>query len=236
MYRLQGSEETMEYGRIVEGLFLSRPNRFVALVKVQGRTERVHVKNTGRCRELFTEGARVFLEEAPGSERKTKYDLVAVEKGGLMVNVDSSAPNKVAREWVESGALFGDVNKIRPETTYGSSRFDFYIETGGENLFLEVKGVTLQRHGVALFPDAPSLRAVRHVQELMQARAQGYGACVLFVIQMTGVSYFTPNTETHPAFGTVLRRAADEGVLVLACDCTVWEKGMCVRGPVEVRL
>lgn len=226
----------MEYKSITKGLFLKRPNRFIADVQIGSRIERVHVKNTGRCRELLVQGAEVFLEKSDAPGRKTGYDLVAVRKGSRLINMDSTAPNRAVGEWLAAGSFFPRVTEIRPETTYGSSRFDFYIRTGGgDRILIEVKGVTLEREGAALFPDAPSERAVKHVKELMQAKKEGYETCVLFVIQMTGVSYFMPNQETHPAFCQALWEAADCGVRILAYDCEVWESGMRLRKPVEIR-
>lgn len=226
----------MEYKNIYKARFLSRPNRFIAYVELAGKQQQVHVKNTGRCRELLTAGAEVYLEKAENPERKTKYDLVAVRKGSRLVNMDSGAPNKAVKEWLEKGGLFQNIQLVRPETVYGGSRFDFYAETEEEKIFIEVKGVTLEHDGVVSFPDAPSERAVKHVRELMRAVTEGYHAYVLFVIQMTDVSYFMPNEETHPAFGQVLREAAENGVCIKAYDCKVWEKGMAIRSPVEVRL
>lgn len=226
----------MEYKEIQTGRFLSRPNRFVAYVEMAGQIEKVHVKNTGRCRELLTEGAEVLLERAGNPARKTVYDLVAVRKDGRLVNMDSAAPNRAAGEWLEKRELFSDIKCIRPETRYGSSRFDFYVETENEKIFLEVKGVTLEEDGTGMFPDAPSLRAVKHVEELIQAKEEGYGAYILFVIQMKGVRSFIPNQRTQPAFCRILREACHRGVRILAYDCKVWEKGMEIDAPVEVIL
>lgn len=226
----------MEYKEIQTGRFLSRPNRFVAYVEMAGQIEKVHVKNTGRCRELLTEGAEVLLERAGNPARKTVYDLVAVRKDGRLVNMDSAAPNRAAGEWLEKRELFSDIKCIRPETRYGSSRFDFYVETENEKIFLEVKGVTLEEDGTGMFPDAPSLRAVKHVEELIQAKEEGYGAYILFVIQMKGVRRFIPNQRTQPTFCRILREACHRGVRILAYDCKVWEKGMEIDAPVEVIL
>ena len=226
----------MRYQKIVEGAFVDRPNRFIAHVNVDGRLETVHVKNTGRCRELLLPGARVYLEESDNPSRKTRYDLVKVWKGDRLVNMDSQAPNKVVQEFLEQGKLFRNVTKIRPETTYGKSRFDFYVEADGEKIFIEVKGVTLEEDGVVRFPDAPSERAVKHVEELVAAKKDGYQVYVLFVIQMERVSYFTPNDRTHKAFADALRRAAGEGVKVLAYECLVTMDGLEISKEVEVRL
>lgn len=226
----------MEYGHIKEGLFESRPNRFIAYVTTDGARERVHVKNTGRCRELLVENARVYLEQSDNPQRSTACDLVAVRKGERLINMDSQAPNKVVEEWLRGGGLFPDATLIRPEMKYGNSRFDFYVETPREKILIEVKGVTLEHEDVALFPDAPSERAVKHVRELAEAVQAGYRACVLFVIQMEGVRFFTPNYKTHPAFARALQEAAQAGVEVLAFDCRVRPESMTVREPVPVRL
>lgn len=211
----------MKYERIVKGKFLERPNRFVAYVDIDGRKETVHVKNTGRCKELLRPGAIVYLQEFDPSARKTKWDLIAVEKNGRIINMDSQIPNKVVKEWLESGGLFQNVTKIRPEYTYGDSRVDLYVEADGKKVLIEVKGVTLEEDGRVRFPDAPSERAVKHVEELKRAVGEGYEAYIFFVIQMKDVRYFTPNMDTHPAFGEALREAALAGVHVIAYDCQV---------------
>ncbi len=226
----------MKYRQIVSGRFVERPNRFVARVEIENQMETVHVKNTGRCRELLQDGAVVYLEKSDNPNRSTLYDLVAVEKGNRMVNMDSQAPNKAVEEWLREGGLFSHVTLVRPETKYGNSRFDFYIETENEKIFMEVKGVTLEEDGVVRFPDAPSERAVKHVQELVAAKRAGYRAFVMFVIQMEGVKYFTPNEDTHPAFAEALSTAAEAGVEVLAYDCKVTPESMVINLPVEVRL
>ena len=211
----------MIYDNIVQGIFLERPNRFIAYVEVEGKKETVHVKNTGRCKELLQPGAVVYLQKSANPDRKTAYDLVMVQKGERLINMDSQIPNKVVEEWLYKKQLFHDLVFVRPETKYGNSRFDFYIETATEKIFLEVKGVTLEEEGVVRFPDAPSERAVKHMEELIEARRAGYRACVIFVIQMKGVKYFTPNFDTHPEFGKVLYRAAEAGVEIFAYDCRV---------------
>ena len=226
----------MHYKNIVEGRFLDRPNRFIAQVMLDGRTETVHVKNTGRCRELLVKGAKVYLEKSDNNARSTAYDLVAVEKGDRTVNMDSQAPNKAAEEWLRGGGLFPDVTMVRPETKFGNSRFDFYVETNQEKIFIEVKGVTLEEEGVVRFPDAPSDRAVKHVEELVEAKQNGYRVFVLFVIQMDGVRYFTPNRQTHPEFAKALCKAAEAGVEVLAYDCRVTPDSMTINNPVPVVL
>lgn len=201
----------MKYENIIKGRFIQRPNRFIAYVDIDGKQEKVHVKNTGRCRELLIPGVAVYLERSANPARSTAYDLVAVEKEGRMVNMDSQAPNRVVLEWLHTKQLFPDLVSVRPETVYGNSRFDFYIETASEKIFMEVKGVTLEEEGEVRFPDAPSERAVKHVEELIRARQEGYGAYVLFVIQMKGVSHLVPNAKTHPEFAQALQRAVREG-------------------------
>lgn len=226
----------MIYNRMVLGTFLERPNRFIAYVEVEGRKETVHVKNTGRCAELLQTGARVYLQESDNPDRKTKWDLIAVEKGSRMVNMDSQIPNKVVKEWLEAGHLFENITRIQPEFTYGNSRFDLYVEADGKRIFIEVKGVTLEQDGVVRFPDAPSDRAVKHVEELKAAVKEGYEAYVFFVIQMKDVRYFTPNMDTHPAFGEALRDAARAGVHVLAYDCEVSSDRIAIADIVPVVL
>ena len=226
----------MKYERIEKAVFLERPNRFIAYALVAGRRETIHVKNTGRCAELLKAGAVIYVQESLKPERKTKWDLIAVEKGDRMVNMDSQIPNRVAQEWIEAGNLFGESPFVRAETTYGNSRFDLYVEADGRKCFVEVKGVTLEEDGVARFPDAPSERAVKHVEELCKAVKDGYEAYVLFVIQMKGIREFSPNENTHPEFAAALRRADQEGVRILAYDCAVTEDSMTIDAPVRVRL
>lgn len=227
----------MKYQEIVTAEFLERPNRFIAYVDLCGERTKVHVKNTGRCRELLKDRARVYLERNHSETRATAYDLVAVDKDGNLVNMDSTAPNRVAGEWLRAGGLYEDVSLVRPEKTFGNSRFDFYLESAsGEKAFIEVKGVTLEREGAAAFPDAPSERALKHVEELIEARKQGYDAYLLFVIQMKGVRYVEPNLDTQPAFGEALKRARRAGVRLLAYDCLVKEDGLEMDAPVPVYL
>lgn len=226
----------MKYQNVTEGRFLDRPNRFIAHVEIDGREENVHVKNTGRCRELLREGAVVYLEKSHKTERKTAYDLIAVKKGERLINMDSQAPNKVTEEWLLKRELFPDLIFVRPETVYGKSRFDFYIETEREKIFMEVKGVTLEENGVLRFPDAPSERAVKHVEELINAKKAGYQAYILFVIQMKGAAYFTPNGKMHPEFAEVLKKAAAAGVKILAYDCNAEPDSLEIADCVEVRL
>lgn len=226
----------MRYSNITEGRFLSRPNRFIAYVDIGGKTEKVHVKNTGRCRELLTENAVVYLEKSNNTKRSTAYDLVAVKKGERMINMDSSAPNKAVGEWLPLEDLFQSVKSVRAEKTYKNSRFDFYIETESTRAYLEVKGVTLEKQNAVFFPDAPSERAVKHVEELMEAVKDGYEAYIVFVIQMEGADYFAPNTQTQPLFTEILKRASAEGVKILAYDCEVTPDSMRIRKPVPVIL
>lgn len=226
----------MIYDRMVEGTFLRRPNRFIAHVEIDGKEEVVHVKNTGRCAELLQQGTKVFLQPSANPERKTGWDLIGVEKGQRLVNMDSQIPNAVVKEWLEKGNLFHNIIRIKPETTYGGSRFDLYVEADGKKCFIEVKGVTLEEDGVVRFPDAPSERAVKHVNELAEAVKAGYEAYVFFVIQMSDVRYFTPNMDTHPAFGEALRKAAAAGVQVMAYDCRVTKNSIELRQEVPVVL
>lgn len=226
----------MKYSNITEAVFLSRPNRFIAYVDLDGKTEKVHVKNTGRCRELLTENAKVYLEKSTNAKRSTAYDLVAVKKGERIINMDSNAPNKAVGEWLSGNELFPTLREVRAEKTYKNSRFDFYVETQETKAFLEVKGVTLERDNAVYFPDAPSKRAVKHIEELIEAVRDGYEAYIIFVIQMEGADYFAPNKETQPAFAEALKRASKEGVKVLAYDCEVTPGTMQIRKPVPVRL
>lgn len=226
----------MNYKHIVQGEFVARPNRFIAQVKIEGKLHTVHVKNTGRCRELLLPGAQVYLEKSENPTRKTAYDLIAVKKGELLINMDSQAPNRVAQEWLLKKDFFPDLIEVYPEKTYGNSRFDFYVETAKERIFMEVKGVTLEEHRVVRFPDAPSERAVKHVEELIRAKKEGYRAVVLFVIQMEQADYFTPNARTHPQFAQVLREAAGQGVEILAYNCLVTKESMDMHCPVPVIL
>ncbi len=226
----------MNYERIQKAFFIERPNRFIAYVRLNGKKETIHVKNTGRCAELLVPGVPVYVQESTNPSRKTKWDLIAVEKGKRLINMDSQIPNKVVQEWIEGGNLFHDVRLVRPETTYGNSRFDLYVEAGERKIFIEVKGVTLEEEGVCRFPDAPSERAVKHLEELIRAKKEGYDAYVFFVIQMKDVRYFTPNTDTHPAFAEALKKAAAAGVKILACDCEVTPDSIAIRKPVDVVL
>ena len=225
----------MKYGKMVKGIFLSRPNRFIAKIEIAGKEETVHVKNTGRCRELLPPGAEVWCEVSNNPNRKTKYDLITVRKGDRLINMDSQAPNAAAMEWLLSGGL-GQVEDLKPETFHGDSRFDFSFTLDGKPCLMEVKGVTLENDGVCAFPDAPTERGVKHIQGLIRAAKEGYGAYILFVIQMADVKYLHPNDATDPAFGAALREAAENGVQILAMDCAVTPDTMELRLPVLVKL
>ena len=225
----------MFYTNMVPGTFLSRPNRFIAYVEIDGRTETVHVKNTGRCRELLPAGARVWCQRSDNPARKTKYDLITVRKGELLINMDSQAPNIAAEEWLRSGGL-GEIENLRRETVHGDSRFDLSFVKDGRQCFLEVKGVTLENDGVCAFPDAPTERGAKHLRGLLRAAQEGYGAYVLFVIQMSPVRYLHPHDATDPQFGQALRQAAAGGVQVLAMDCRVTEDSMEIQSSVRVEL
>lgn len=224
----------MTYDHILPGIFLDRPNRFIAHVEIAEITETVHVKNTGRCRELLIPGANVYVQKIGNPNRKTNYDLIAVEKGSLLINLDSLAPNQVAAEYLHR--RFPELTLLRSEVKYGNSRFDFYLETPSECWFIEVKGVTLEVNGTAKFPDAPTLRGIKHLQELTKCLNEGYRAMVLFVIQMKGVTHFHPNDDTHPEFGAALREAVRQGIDVLAVDCLVTPESLTIDCPVEVSL
>lgn len=219
-----------------EGIFLERPNRFIAHVEIAGQKEIVHVKNTGRCRELLRPGTTVFVQRAANPERKTKWDLIGVQKGERLVNMDSQIPNRVVEEWLRTGNLFPNLTTIRPETTYGKSRFDFYLETPERKIFMEVKGVTLEVDDIVRFPDAPTERGVKHLRELMKAAEDGYETYVFFVIQMKGVRYFAPNAVTHPEFALALQEASKKGVKILAYDCRVEKDLIELRETVPVYL
>lgn len=226
----------MRYENIYRGKFIERPNRFIACVEIDGQIETVHVKNTGRCRELLRPGAVVYVQDNLRPGRKTRWDLIAVEKGGRTVNMDSQIPNKVVKEWLEEGGLIKNITAIRTEYTYGNSRIDLYVEAGDRKILIEVKGVTLEENGIVRFPDAPSERAVKHVHELETAVGDGYEAYVFFVIQMKDVHYFTPNMDTHPEFGEALKEAAKKGVHIVAYDCLVEKDSIFIHSEVPVVL
>jgi len=225
----------MYYTNMTPGIFLSRPNRFIAHVQIDGETQIVHVKNTGRCRELLPAGAEVWCQRSDNPSRKTKYDLVTVRKGSRLINMDSQAPNTAAKEWLLSGGL-GKAENVKAETTHGDSRFDFSFTLDGKPCFLEVKGVTLENDGVCAFPDAPTERGTKHLRGLQKCVEEGFGGYVLFVIQMSDAAYLHPNDATDPAFGKALREAAAAGVQILAVDCTVTENTMTIRDFVPVKL
>lgn len=230
----------MKYKRIVEGVFVSRPNRFIAQVIVDGTEQTVHVKNTGRCRELLVEGARVYLSVSDNPARKTNYDLVAVEKvtdrGVLLINMDSQIPNDVVAEWLPQSGLFSGDAVFHREYTFGKSRFDFYVEDCNRKAFVEVKGVTLEDNGVVSFPDAPTERGVKHIEELVSAIEKGYESYVIFVVQMKGVSEFRPNRERHPEFADVLRKANESGVKIISLDCFVSPDEMKIDSEIKMNL
>ncbi len=223
----------MKYKNIIEGKFISRPNRFIAYVEISGKTEIAHVKNTGRCKELLIEGATVYLEVSPNPERKTKYDLIAVYKNDTLINMDSQAPNKVAIEFIKEKLPNA---KIKPEYTYGNSRIDIYVENENKKALIEVKGVTLENNGIAMFPDAPTERGIKHINELIKAQNDGYEGYILFVIQMKCISEFKPNYKTHREFGEALKSAEKAGVKILAYDCIVTPDTLKIDTPVSVNL
>ena len=263
----------MQYTNILAGKFIARPNRFIAHVEIAGREEIVHVKNTGRCKELLVPGATVYVQHFPEGKRKTKYDLIAVEKEvesltqyageathgavacsgasdsdgvihptptskqpTLLINMDSQAPNKVVQEWLVAQEPFGKITYLKPECKHGDSRFDFYLETATKKMFIEVKGVTLEENGVVMFPDAPTERGVKHVQELCLCLEQGYAAVIIFVVQMSGMRYFTPNRRTHAAFAEALERAEQAGVQLLALTCAVTPASLAINGKIPIHL
>ena len=225
----------MKYEHMTPGIFLARPNRFIAHVEIDGQTEVVHVKNTGRCRELLVPGCTVYCQRSGNPSRKTKFDLIAVRKGDRLINMDSQAPNKAAGEWLAAGGL-GEISQLRAEVKEGDSRFDFSFVKDGKRCFLEVKGCTLEEDGVCAFPDAPTERGAKHIRGLTELAKAGYGAFILFVIQMADVKYIRPHDETDPEFGRALREAAANGVRVLAMDCAVDVDSMELRLPVLVKL
>ena len=226
----------MHYSNIQRATFLRRPNRFIAHIEVDGREEVCHVKNTGRCRELLTDRATIYVEHHDNTKRKTKYSLIAVEKGDLLINMDSQAPNKVVGEWLLAKEPFGKVKLLKPECTYGSSRFDFYLETEAEKIFIEVKGVTLEEDGIVRFPDAPTERGIKHLEELRACVEAGYKAVVIFVVQMEGMQHFEPNDKTHPQFGEALRQVRKAGGEVLAYECKVTPSSLEITKSIPVVL
>lgn len=229
-----GSE--MFYSNIKKGIFKSRPNRFIAHVEIDGVMEVCHVKNTGRCKELLVEDAIVYLEENNNPSRKTKYSLIGVVKGERLINMDSQAPNKVVYEWIKDGNLFQDIIHLKTEKTFGNSRFDLYVETKTEKAFIEVKGVTLEEDGIVRFPDAPTIRGIKHIHELIECKQEGYEAYLILVIQMKNVKWFEPNNKTQPQFQEALIKAKNSGVNIIAMDCEVFENRLIIRDEVEVVL
>ena len=225
----------MRYSNIIPGTFHARPNRFIAHIEIDGQLEICHVKNTGRCRELLPVGAKVWCQRSDNPNRKTKFDLITVQKSDRLINMDSQAPNAAAKEWLLAGGL-GQIENLRAETVHGDSRFDFSFQKDGRLCFLEVKGVTLEHDGICAFPDAPTDRGAKHLKGLAKAAREGFGAFVLFVIQMADVKYLHPNDATDPAFGEALREAAANGVAVLAMDCAITPDTMEIRLPVLVKL
>ena len=225
----------MRYGKMVPGIFQKRPNRFIAHVEIDGTLQVCHVKNTGRCRELLPQGAKVWCLPGQTPNRKTPFDLIAVEKGKRLINMDSQAPNAAAKEWLLSGGL-GEIENLKSETTHADSRFDFSFTKDGKPCYLEVKGVTLENDGICAFPDAPTQRGAKHIKGLTALAKEGFGAYILFVIQMSDVTYLHPNDNTDPVFGQALREAAEAGVQILAMDCTVTPDSMTLQKPVPVKL
>jgi len=230
----------LKYTSTKPAIFISRPNRFISHVLVDGREEIVHVKTTGRCREILQEGAAVILEEADNTNtnRKTKYSLIAAYKDKILINLDSQVPNMVVYEGIKDGSLkeFQKITRLSREVTYGNSRFDLYFESGGQKGFIEVKGVTLETDGIAMFPDAPTERGSKHVYEMIKAVEEGYAGFIFFLVQMKGVEYFTPNTVRDPEFTKALRLAQEKGVTILAYDALVYEDGIRAGNPVKVVL
>lgn len=226
----------MLYENIRQAKFINRPNRFIANIEIDGKIEVCHVKNTGRCKELLVPNATVFVQESASSKRKTKYDLIAVYKGDRLVNIDSQVPNKVFHQWVLESNLFEDITLVKPEAKYRNSRFDYYIETAKSRIFIEVKGVTLEENGVALFPDAPTERGVKHINELISSLDEGYEAWIVFIIQMKDILYFTPNEKMDKAFSTALETAYMRGVNIIAIDCFVTPNSIKAGDFVKVKI
>ena len=226
----------MIYENIVKANFVSRPNRFIANIEIDGKCEIAHVKNTGRCKELFVPGAEIYVQLCDNPLRKTQYDVIAVKKGTEIINIDSQIPNKVFAEFVAEGKFLSGITYVKPETTYQNSRFDFYIERGNEKIYVEVKGVTLEQNGVALFPDAPTDRGVKHINELIDAIKNGFSAYIIFVIQMKGVNEFKPNASMHKEFADALKKANENGVKIIALDCNVTENTIKIDKNIDVSL
>lgn len=226
----------MKYKNITIGEFIERPNRFIAKVHIDGVVHTVHVKNTGRCKEILVPGATVYLEKSDNPDRKTVYDLVSAKKGERIINMDSQLPNYLVEEWLKKQNVIKDISFIKREKTYGKSRFDFYIEAGDRKIFMEVKGVTLENDNIVSFPDAPTERGVKHINELIEAQNEGYEAYIFFVVQMKDVDYFTPASDKHKEFADALKHAFDKGVNIIAYDCQVNEDEVCICDEVKVVL
>lgn len=224
----------MKYSNIYKGTFIERPNRFIAICEIDGKEEICHVKNTGRCRELLVKGTTVYLEKSSNPNRKTQYDLVSVEKNGKLINMDSQIPNYVVAESLDK--IFNGITYVKQEYKYGNSRFDIYIETKTEKIFVEVKGVTLEADGVVRFPDAPTERGIKHLKELQKAVEEGYRACVVFLVQMQDVKYFEPNYETHPQFASELKKAHEKGVEIFVYDCIVTPDEIKLNKSVKIKM
>ncbi len=224
----------MKYNNIVKGKFVDRSNRFIANVIINGKKEVCHVKNTGRCKELLIKGSTVYLQKADNPNRKTQYDLIAVQKGDRLINMDSQIVNSVAIEYLPQ--MFDNITYIKPECKYGNSRFDIYVETETDKIFVEVKGVTLENDGVVRFPDAPTERGVKHLNELQKAVTEGYKAYAVFVVQMDNVQYFEPNYETHPEFSQALKQADENGVNILAFQCNVTPESITIKNQIPIKI
>lgn len=226
----------MIYDKILPAVFISRPNRFIAEIEVEGKREISHVKNTGRCKELLTEGERIYVQRSDNPARKTKYDLISVYKGQELINMDSQAPNKIFAEWISAGNFIENISLIKPECKYRNSCFDFYMEAYGRQIFAEIKGVTLEENGIVMFPDAPTQRGVKHLNELCECIEDGYEAYVFFIVQMQHCKFFTPNRRTHPEFADALIEAREKGVNIKALNCIVKPDELKIDRPVEIRL
>ena len=224
----------MKYSNIYKGTFLERPNRFIAICEINGKEEICHVKNTGRCRELLVKGATVYLEKSSNPNRKTQYDLVCVQKNNKLINMDSQIPNYVVTESLDK--IFNDITYVKQEYKYGNSRFDIYVETKTDKIFVEVKGVTLEEDGVVRFPDAPTERGIKHLKELQKAVSEGFRACVVFLVQMQDVKYFEPNYETHPEFASELKKAYENGVEIFVYDSVVTPNEIKLNKSVKIKM
>lgn len=226
----------MKYENIRRAKFISRPNRFIANIEIDGKIEICHVKNTGRCKELLTPYVDIFVQEFDSKIRKTKYDLISVYKGERLINMDSQVPNKVFGEWVKNCSMFENIKLIKAEQKYKNSRFDFYLEADDKKIFVEVKGVTLEEEGIVMFPDAPTERGLKHLNELSLCIDEGYEAYVFFIVQMKDVKYFTSNVKTHKEFAEALIKARQKGVNIIALDCDVKEDSITAMNFVEIKL